>query len=257
MIFISSSLFSQDIILKKDGTKIEAEVLEITEKIIKYKKFNQEEGPLRSIGISEVISIIYESGEKEVFNDVKPTKKEDRKADNNFMFRSGLFLDLLLGYGNVNINDGYFGFNGEQILHNHSYFMLTLQLGNKWYFGKSEKWRPGFQATWFRYGIAIDPQNTFETLLAGSKSFSIVNIGMCNAFKLSEDTGLEINFTTGLNLEVNFYDDYFGGGLAFTPEVKYRHKNLAVGVNYSRIQSIEPNKSSDWDIISLSIGAKF
>ena len=60
--------FAQDIILKKDGSEIEAKVLEITDQQIKYKDFDFQSGPTRNINISDVFMITYENGQKEVFN---------------------------------------------------------------------------------------------------------------------------------------------------------------------------------------------
>ena len=60
--------FAQDIILKKDGSEIEAQVLEITDQQIKYKDFDFQSGPTRNINISDVFMITYANGQKEVFN---------------------------------------------------------------------------------------------------------------------------------------------------------------------------------------------
>jgi len=62
------SSMAQDIILKKDGSEIQAKVLEITELQIQYKNFDFQNGPIRNINISEVFMITYEDGKKEVFN---------------------------------------------------------------------------------------------------------------------------------------------------------------------------------------------
>jgi hypothetical protein len=61
---------AQDAILKKDGSEIQAKVLEITDTQIKYKDFDFQEGPTRNINISEVFMITYHNGTKEVFNTV-------------------------------------------------------------------------------------------------------------------------------------------------------------------------------------------
>lgn len=72
--FISIILFSQDIIIKKNGDEIKSKIIEITTETIKYKEFDFQEGPIRNITISEVFMIIYENGKREVF-----AKKEDNK----------------------------------------------------------------------------------------------------------------------------------------------------------------------------------
>lgn len=65
--FIFLSLSGQDIIYKNDGTEIKSSILEITTDVIKYKYFEQPDGPIRNILISDVFMIIYKDGTKEVF----------------------------------------------------------------------------------------------------------------------------------------------------------------------------------------------
>lgn len=67
MILISFNGFSQDIIYKKDGSEISAKIIEIEENSIKYKLFDQLEGPLRNVAKSEIFLIIYQDGTREKF----------------------------------------------------------------------------------------------------------------------------------------------------------------------------------------------
>lgn len=67
LVFILSHLFAQDIIYKSDGSEIKTKIIEITTEAIKYKKFEQLEGPVRNILLSDVFMIIYENGTHEVF----------------------------------------------------------------------------------------------------------------------------------------------------------------------------------------------
>jgi hypothetical protein len=60
-------IFSQDIIYKNDGSEIQSNIVEITVNAIKYKNFNQPNGPIRNILINDVFMIIYKDGTKEVF----------------------------------------------------------------------------------------------------------------------------------------------------------------------------------------------
>jgi hypothetical protein len=67
---------AQDIITKKiDGT-ITAKVLEVSKKEIKYKKFDNLDGPIFTIDIAEVSNIVYQNGTKDNFspNDDSPFK---------------------------------------------------------------------------------------------------------------------------------------------------------------------------------------
>ena len=69
---IGASSAAQDIILKRNAEQIEAVVKEITDTDVKYRKFTHTEGVTYSIRRSEVFSITYENGTKDLFADEKP-----------------------------------------------------------------------------------------------------------------------------------------------------------------------------------------
>lgn len=72
MITCTTHVFSQDVIVKKDGSTIVSKVLEINEDNIKYKKFSNLNGPTYTVNMAEVTSVNYENGEKDVFESKKP-----------------------------------------------------------------------------------------------------------------------------------------------------------------------------------------
>ena len=61
------TLHAQDIIVKSDQTEIKVKVNEITETAIKYKKWDNMDGPLYNIAKTEVFMIIYANGKRENF----------------------------------------------------------------------------------------------------------------------------------------------------------------------------------------------
>ena len=73
---------AQDVIVKKDGSTILSKVLEVNETNIKYKKFSNKTGPTYTIGIENVLSVNYENGEKETFDNTSLTvpKKEGKST---------------------------------------------------------------------------------------------------------------------------------------------------------------------------------
>ncbi len=56
-----------DVIVLKDGTRIDVVLVEVAEKQVKYRKANNPEGPLYIKEIANIASIIYANGEKEDF----------------------------------------------------------------------------------------------------------------------------------------------------------------------------------------------
>ena len=80
---------AQDVIVKKDQSTVMSKVLEITSTEIKYKKWNNQDGPTYSIDRSEVLSINYENGEVEKFtgstNDQQSKKATQVQYLNSYM----------------------------------------------------------------------------------------------------------------------------------------------------------------------------
>lgn len=89
---------AQDVIVKTDNSTILSKVLEITSTEIKYKKWDNEDGPLYSISRSEIKSINYENGEVENFSEVTQTSQKPQPPKvqylNSYMTKSGGWLYL-------------------------------------------------------------------------------------------------------------------------------------------------------------------
>lgn len=75
---ISYSGYSQDVIVKKDGSTILSKVLEVSSSEVKYKKYSNQDGPIYSISSSNIQVINYENGEKETFGH---SERRIRKVD--------------------------------------------------------------------------------------------------------------------------------------------------------------------------------
>lgn len=285
---ISFSAFSQDVILKKDGSKIEAKVLEITPTSIKYRSWNQQDGPLRSIEIKDVKEVIYNDGTWESFEnkEVKEEPKEEEapktdthrprtpphpklNTEGDPITKNGFFLEALPGVGirsstemqTIYVYDPTLGYNvTQQQLQKRTdiYPTLSIRLGAKWYFGQREKWKPGIQLTALRFGLHIDPSDFPASIFYAPKNFSLGNVGMANVFKFNDNIGLEANVTTGYNLELDLYNLEMVSGISATGEVKFRYRKMAFGIDYMHIFGIDGVKyPPNWNMFSLSIGAKF
>lgn len=83
LIIQSMISFSQDTIFKMDGSEIKAKVLEIDEEIIKYRFFNQPEGPIRSLKKKDIFLILYQDGTREKFivENNKNTNQNDEQEN--------------------------------------------------------------------------------------------------------------------------------------------------------------------------------
>ena len=67
-IFAFSTLKAQDIITLKTGEDLKAKIVEIGLNDVKYKKFENLNGPVYTLNKSDIFMIKYENGTKDVFN---------------------------------------------------------------------------------------------------------------------------------------------------------------------------------------------
>ena len=64
----SAFSFAQDLITTKEGKDIQAKILEVNSTEVKYKKYNNLDGPIFTMKKSEILLVRYENGENEVFS---------------------------------------------------------------------------------------------------------------------------------------------------------------------------------------------
>ncbi len=71
-ILISTSAIAQDVILFKNGNEKLVKVLEVAPTEVKFKSFDNPDGPMYSESKSKIFMIKYENGAKDVFNGTSP-----------------------------------------------------------------------------------------------------------------------------------------------------------------------------------------
>ena len=72
-ILTMSFCFSQDLITMRSGEDIQVKILEVSQDAIKYKKYDNLEGPVFTINKADALMIRYENGTKDIFNEVQKT----------------------------------------------------------------------------------------------------------------------------------------------------------------------------------------
>jgi hypothetical protein len=65
--FVATTGIAQDVITKKNGEGVQAKVLEITPTEIKYKRFENQDGPTYTLAKADVLLVKYENNTEEVF----------------------------------------------------------------------------------------------------------------------------------------------------------------------------------------------
>lgn len=91
-------LFAQDVITKTDGEDINAKVIEVGKYEVRYKQFNNLEGPTFVLDKSEILIIRFENGTKEIFS-----------SNSRQPMRNGYYYGARNQYEN---NDYYMGRTG-------------------------------------------------------------------------------------------------------------------------------------------------
>lgn len=87
---ILNNVFSQDIILLKNGEEIKAIVNEIDIHVIKYKKFENPNGPVYNLKKTDVVMITYENGLKDEFSKQVITEKTNVLNENPLIAKKGI-----------------------------------------------------------------------------------------------------------------------------------------------------------------------
>ncbi len=77
----SASVSAQDVIVKKNGSTILSKVLEVGQEEIKYKKYDNLDGPTYTIQKSELQAINYQNGAKDTFS--ATSREENKYLPNN------------------------------------------------------------------------------------------------------------------------------------------------------------------------------
>lgn len=77
-LFFICEVNAQDIIVLKDGSVLETEVVEISSTEVRYKKYTNLTGPVYVIDKSSVYAINYKNGEKDIFSSAKDDNSEEK-----------------------------------------------------------------------------------------------------------------------------------------------------------------------------------
>lgn len=81
---VSANIYSQDIILLKSSAIIKSKLIEVTDTELKFKNFDNLEGPTRVISKSQVVSITYENGSVDNFQSYLPPSEKKNEDTSDF-----------------------------------------------------------------------------------------------------------------------------------------------------------------------------
>lgn len=79
-ILMTAPIFAQDIIVTTDAKKIEAQILEVSKFEIKYKEYDNLDGPTFIISTNEISSVIYQNGKVVLYNQADQTSSNSEQT---------------------------------------------------------------------------------------------------------------------------------------------------------------------------------
>lgn len=83
LLLVMMTMAAQDLIFKRDGSQIEAVIVERNEFDLRYRRVNYQDGPLFLVNLADLDSIIYANGDIEVFvleSEIEPPLVKDSKS---------------------------------------------------------------------------------------------------------------------------------------------------------------------------------
>lgn len=235
----ATPLFAQDMIVRRDGTIVASKVMEISSSEIKYKKFTNPDGPLYSLKVSEVLSINFQNGEVERFEQAAEPAPQASSAPKGTP-EEPLFIEvgpdesnraLLDRYNNSELkilkrkspngkimDAGYtyrFGFTQNSILSNEdievSFSYEQTQIGQTWKTHRDIKLTNKSNEV-----IYIDLSRCFRTNLDGS-SHTYYDGSRQMSVTNTAGTGISVNLGAGISV---------GGGGARALTTTYTNERI-------------------------------
>ncbi|WMX15635.1 hypothetical protein [Aureispira sp. CCB-E] len=269
LLFMSLSILAQDNIIQRDGSEIKAKVLEITPKIIQYKRFDNINGPTYSILKANVFMIQYENGTKDVFQDttvttiaIPPTTnlidtlrtEIDSSIIRNYIFVNGA---ISVGFNQTTPNShGHVTYTS--IGHTGGLF---YEMGNVVFFAPKKMPKNlgiGLNFTWLSIGVTYGYPYLYLFPYTGG-------FGPHFSFKLNPKSHLDIYVKPSVSILP--IEQSFKAAFLMDVGVSFRYKAFTVGISGAIIPTlygdyyVSGNKAPSYNIphryshIKLRIGA--
>ena len=225
----ATGAFAQDVIILKNGNDIKAVVSEIGTDEVKYKRFDNTDGPTYTLKKGEIFMIMYPNGSRDVFSDVStpaPVETNNRlpqisitKEPTTYSYNKfRLYLSLVSGHScgglwgpSLEARFNRFGFHtgvGVLLTDNNDYLdksdHITWSIGGKWYF-----WKDMYTGTMI--GV-IGQEHSYEYDRYGRlrySSESIVGLSEMIGYRWSWGSSVRFGVNAGLGFAYGFNYDLF------------------------------------------------
>lgn len=193
LLCIAVSLFATDIIILKNSTRIDAVIQEVSQSEVKYKKASSPNGPSFILSTSEIVSIVYDNGEVQTFDNNSQQQSYDNQQQSynnnrqsNNPQNSTLVLRDAEKWSSFTINYSYYkpkndadwmktmnGFNAGFMMQNKLYKNLVLLWGLEYQFTMSKEKEDGITDKWMNHNIKVPLRFGFSMPFAKKSSATI------------------------------------------------------------------------------------
>ncbi len=229
LLILSSATYAQDKIFKKDGSVIEAKVLEVGVKTVSYKRIDNEDGPRYTVAKSSLDRIEYENGSNDFF-DQRSKEEHSPKVDNSALYGNNIisFFPMLVNNGGIGLGVSYERLFGKKsFISFYMPFSVTLNSGENDYYYYNGGNQPEDQYTYtFMPGVKIYP--------TGAKGKVRYAIGPSLAFQFGKEySGVMplYNSNGTVFAQVPVYRDRFLAGAVVTNSLNVSPtKHLYLGI---------------------------
>lgn len=214
-VLLSSTVFGQDILYKKDGTKDSVIVEEVNPTEVVYKKFSRPDGPLYRLPKSQILLIEYKDGAIDVFDGAQTLTDDEKRVAEKKAFAEKLGLNIIsinyLNLLNGNIQLGYERIMGDGMVGLKYSFNYNIEDVETDILNYLRLWSTGldlnlyptgqgkikyFLGPSFRVGVARDNFTGRSTL----KDYNYFSIFFSNGFYAQPTKSLYLGMQAGIGM---------------------------------------------------------
>lgn len=188
-------------------------------------------------------------------------------AQNNRTLSHGFSINLIVGLPPAN-----YGFHKDVDVDDDSKIILTsgIQIGNRWYFGSSERFKMGLMVNWLDMTAGTRKNGEMTRVVV---DVSLLELGPVASVALSDDIALDAYYNLRPTVFAHIWTfstedptGYAGPGISHAIGTAFRWKVLSVGLEYVigniNCEYIDtdfdyPNQKLVNSNFRLMIGAKF
>ncbi|WMX15636.1 hypothetical protein [Aureispira sp. CCB-E] len=240
---INFNLIAQDNIIKIDGSEIKVKVTEVQLDFIKYKRFDNINGPTYSIPKSNIFMIQYENGTKDLFNTCSFVRStiaysfDTPSLPDSLIMRNGIYLT----------GGGKFGFSASSYTDLYGTYMMPSFVGIDIEVGGVLYFMPRYMPKHFGFGLNLMLFKLGVTSPYGFWPYTS-SIGHQISFRAAKDILVDWYCKAGVSLIKD--DVYFQPKFILDTGVDIRLKSLIIGAS----AFVYPNEP-EYSYLRIRIGA--